>query len=269
MVRRYEQENKAEKSTPSSPLRTTIARYFNLEEKNNQDINPQPPRKAENETENQPDTPSAVITDTSAANINASDLHQDFILGELSREEARDIVKNSVVHGNPNASVLFVQFCDYTTSTYCKEFFKDWAMFSYQETLKNNLAYVYKSFPSSFSEEVLLPHKAMVCVKNSGSPQQVLWFHNALYQQSENLDISVVWKINNELNLPPIAECLTNKFTLLALQNDMKENKNRYDITSLPTNIILNLNSWKRVKVPWYYSLEDMTTALLYVEQQQ
>lgn len=272
MTNRYTSNDKVTKDIPDSKFLSRIWNTLNISPKIDSNT-------TWNDTDTQEETtpwdgvwnqtpPAAEINDTSQGIVDTDDLHEEFVLWEVSREKAREILANSVVHWNPNATVLFIQYCDYTTSNYCREFFRDWAMFSYQETLENNLAYAYKWFPTSFDDDVVLPHKAMVCAKNSGSPQQVLWFHNSLFQQADKLDISLIWKINNELKLPPIAECLVNNFTLLALQNDMKESSRLFDITALPTNIVINLNSGKRLKIPGYYDLEDVKNWLKYIEQQ-
>ena len=90
-----------------------------------------------------------------------------------------NLIKGSIIMGNPNAKITIVEFGDYQC-TFCYKFHDETMKKITNEYIKtNNVNFIYKDFPLN-GEQSILASEASYCAQKQGK----FWeYHNTLYNK--------------------------------------------------------------------------------------
>ena len=107
-------------------------------------------------------------------------LHPDFITGVTTSQALIDILGEASVLGNPNASLILLQRCDFD-SRYCYAGYEDGELFDYIEAYPE-LGYQFKSYPRTKDSGVTLQHQAARCADQLADDETYISYYFSLYQ---------------------------------------------------------------------------------------
>ena len=160
-----------------------------------------------------------------------------------------NLIKGSIIMGNPNAKITIVKFGDYQC-TLCYKFHDETMKKITDEYIKtNNVNFIYKDFPLN-GKESILASEAVYCAQK----QNKFWeYHNALYDNwgGENTgwiteDSLLVFARDLEMNLDDFSQCLgKSEFRLKVLDNEQFGRE--IGINATPSFLIFNDNEIYRI----------------------
>ena len=160
-----------------------------------------------------------------------------------------NLIKGSIIMGNPNAKITIVEFGDYQC-TFCYKFHDETMKKITNEYIKtNNVNFIYKDFPLN-GEQSILASEAVYCAQK----QNKFWeYHNALYDNwgGENTgwiteDILLVFARDLEMNLDDFSQCLgKSEFRQKVLDNEQFGRE--IGINATPSFLIFNDNEIYRI----------------------
>ena len=176
-----------------------------------------------------------------------SNLEQDLSNPSLLTKE--NLIKGSIIMGDPNAKITIVEFGDYQC-TFCYKFHEETMKKITDEYIKtNNVNFIYKDFPLN-GKESILASEAVYCAQK----QNKFWeYHNALYDNwgGENTgwiteDSLLVFARDLEMNLDDFSQCLgKSEFRQKVLDNEQFGRE--IGINATPSFLIFNDNEIYRI----------------------
>ena len=176
-----------------------------------------------------------------------SNLEQDLSNPSLLTKE--NLIKGSILMGDPNAEITIVEFGDYQC-TFCYKFHDETMKKITDEYIKtNNVNFIYKDFPLN-GKESILASEAVYCAQK----QNKFWeYHNALYDNwgGENTgwiteDSLLVFARDLEMNLDDFSQCLgKSEFRQKVLDNEQFGRE--IGINATPSFLIFNDNEMYRI----------------------
>ena len=165
---------------------------------------------------------------------------------DLTKE---NLIKGSVIMGNPNAKITIVEFGDYQC-TFCYKFHDETMKKITDEYIKtNNVNFVYKDFPLN-GEQSILASEAAYCAEK----QNKFWeYHNTLYNNwgGENTgwiteNVLLGFARDLEMNLDDFSQCLENsEFRQKVLDNEQFGRE--IGINATPSFLIFDDNEIYRI----------------------
>ena len=157
-----------------------------------------------------------------------SNLEQDSSNPSLLTKE--NLIKGSIIMGNPNAKITIVEFGDYQC-TFCYKFHDETMKKITDEYIKtNNVNFIYKDFPLN-GKQSILASEAVYCAQK----QNKFWeYHNTLYNNwgGENTgwiteNVLLGFARDLEMNLDDFSQCLGNsEFRQKVLDNEQFGQRN-------------------------------------------
>ena len=160
-----------------------------------------------------------------------------------------NLIKGSIIMGNPNAKITIVEFGDYQC-TFCYKFHDETMKKITDEYIKtNNVNFVYKDFPLN-GEQSILASEAAYCAEK----QNKFWeYHNTLYNNwgGENTgwiteNVLLGFARDLEMNLDDFSQCLGNsEFRQKVLDNEQFGRE--IGINATPSFLIFNDNEIYRI----------------------
>ena len=176
-----------------------------------------------------------------------SNLEQDSSNPSLLTKE--NLIKGSVLMGNPNAKITIVEFGDYQC-TFCYKFHDETMKKITDEYIKtNNVNFIYKDFPLN-GKQSILASEAVYCAQK----QNKFWeYHNTLYNNwgGENTgwiteNVLLGFARDLEMNLDDFSQCLGNsEFRQKVLDNEQFGRE--IGINATPSFLIFNDNEVYRI----------------------
>ena len=176
-----------------------------------------------------------------------SNLEQDSSNPSLLTKE--NLIKGSVLMGNPNAKITIVEFGDYQC-TFCYKFHDETMKKITDEYIKtNNVNFIYKDFPLN-GKQSILASEAVYCAQK----QNKFWeYHNTLYNNwgGENTgwiteNVLLGFARDLEMNLDDFSQCLGNsEFRQKVLDNEQFGRE--IGINATPSFLIFNDNEIYRI----------------------
>jgi hypothetical protein len=192
-------------------------------------------------------------------------LDAEFSQGELDKAQLATLLQDLPTKGATDARVVIIEYCHYD-STYCKQAYDDGALLGYQAAYPAQVQYAYEPMLPSSDDATALPHLATMCARALGSTKQYFAFHSMQYE-NYTTDAQALLDDANVLGIHGMQECMQGFAQRLALQKSIKASKALFDLTSLPTYILLNKQTGKYVKVPGLYEEKQVLDALAYILQ--
>ena len=160
-----------------------------------------------------------------------------------------NLIKGSIIMGNPNAKITIVEFGDYQC-TFCYKFHDETMKKITDEYIKtNNVNFVYKDFPLN-GEQSILASEAAYCAEK----QNKFWeYHNTLYNNwggentgwiTENVLLGFAKDVR--LNLDDFSQCLgKSEFRQKVLDNEQFGRE--IGINATPSFLIFNNDEVYRI----------------------
>ena len=176
-----------------------------------------------------------------------SNLEQDLSNPSLLTKE--NLIKGSIIMGDPNAKITIVEFGDYQC-TFCYKFHEETMKKITDEYIKtNNVNFIYKDFPLN-GKQSILASEAVYCAQK----QNKFWeYHNTLYNNwgGENTgwiteNVLLGFARDLEMNLDDFSQCLGNsEFRQKVLDNERFGRE--IGINATPSFLIFNDNEIYRI----------------------
>jgi len=176
-----------------------------------------------------------------------SNLEQDLSNPSLLTKE--NLIKGSIIMGDPNAKITIVEFGDYQC-TFCYKFHEETMKKITDEYIKtNNVNFIYKDFPLN-GKQSILASEAVYCAQK----QNKFWeYHNTLYNNwgGENTgwiteNVLLGFARDLEMNLDDFSQCLENsEFRQKVLDNEQFGRE--IGINATPSFLIFNDNEIYRI----------------------
>ena len=176
-----------------------------------------------------------------------SNLEQDLSNPSLLTKE--NLIKGSILMGDPNAKITIVEFGDYQC-TFCYKFHEETMKKITDEYIKtNNVNFIYKDFPLN-GKQSILASEAVYCAQK----QNKFWeYHNTLYTNwgGENTgwiteNVLLGFARDLEMNLDDFSQCLGNsEFRQKVLDNERFGRE--IGINATPSFLIFNDNEIYRI----------------------
>ena len=176
-----------------------------------------------------------------------SNLEQDLSNPSLLTKE--NLIKGSIIMGDPNAKITIVEFGDYQC-TFCYKFHEETMKKITDEYIKtNNVNFIYKDFPLN-GKQSILASEAVYCAQK----QNKFWeYHNILYNNwgGENTgwiteNVLLGFAKDLEMNLDDFSQCLGNsEFRQKVLDNERFGRE--IGINATPSFLIFNDNEIYRI----------------------
>ncbi|MDC0063912.1 thioredoxin domain-containing protein [Candidatus Nitrosopelagicus sp.] len=160
-----------------------------------------------------------------------------------------NLIKDSIIMGNPNAKITIVEFGDYQC-TFCYKFHDETMKKITDDYIKtNNVNFIYKDFPLN-GEQSIFASEAVYCAEK----QNKFWeYHNTLYDNwggentgwiTENVLLGFARDIG--LNLDDFSKCLEkSEFRQKVLDNEQFGRE--IGINATPSFLIFNDNEIYRI----------------------
>ena len=176
-----------------------------------------------------------------------SNLEQDLSNPSLLTKE--NLIKGSIIMGDPNAKITIVEFGDYQC-TFCYKFHEETMKKITDEYIKtNNVNFIYKDFPLN-GKQSILASEAVYCAQK----QNKFWeYHNTLYNNwggentgliTENVLLGFAKDVR--LNLDDFSQCLENSEFRQKVLNNEQFGKN-IGINATPSFLIFNNDEVYRI----------------------
>lgn len=190
-------------------------------------------------------------------------LHPDFVTWSLTQEELDRVMNIGVVWWATDGRVLWLHYCDFD-ATYCQISYDKGIVYDYFEAFPQDLQYIFKSFPPTTRENDLLPHFASLCTIDKNNPDQFFDFYGWLYKKGKDVreninELIALWR---SFGIDDLGTCLDTNNYFFLIQQETKLAKRLFTITSLPTNIFINKQTWDWIKAPGYYETEEVVPAI-------
>lgn len=240
------QDDKLSQSKIFSPLRSRLV------SNNSIDQNWEIPQESDLPSDNKDiDWPSAVARMW-------EELIPELSYGSISTQSYNAIISKWSILGNKNADYLMIQYCDYSMK-YCNQSQRDGALIAYQDALDSNLWYMLKPFLLDTNPNSEIQHHALQCAQKTWNDSQINRMHAVLFDLEEVNDIR---KTGTQLKIEWFESCFLNDSSLQSLTEQRTMARDSFNISQLPSFVLIDTRSLDRTLIPGLYE-EELVTAYL------
>lgn len=212
--------------------------------------------------QNQPlDNTISVPNDTTVWNTTIrvkQELLPELVYGSLSRQQYSTLLTNWSVLWNQDADYIMLQYCDYSMK-YCRQSQREGTLIAYQDALNTNLWYILKPFLLESNTMSQTQHHALQCAQKTWNESQINRMHALLFNLDSRDEIRKSWE---QLDIPWFQSCLINTSSLESLISQRNLARNTFEITQLPSFVMIDTRTLDWTLIPGLYEEELVTSYL-------
>ncbi len=151
---------------------------------------------------------------------------------------------------------VVIEYCPHSQDI-CKQAAKAWVRTYFENTIESP-DYTIRPFMWNIWGIDELIWAGEVCVPF----QKLADYHKEIYA-IKTLTPEALGTIGKKLKVENFWACLEEVNVKLVLRNQIQSAKNAFQLSSIPTYVIIDTKSNKRLKVPWLYPLNDIDALLI------
>lgn len=248
-----------EKNWSFASIEQTFRAFFSNDTSNNNDAST-PGNDAWNDSVNTPWTP---------WNGDTRRLHEDITQWTLSDASFRGLTEDTVFVGPEQSPFALFIWCDFDSS-YCKEFYDNADMTTYQLAFQDRLQVYFKGYATKtrWLNSTYNTHHARLCGEKLWNWPQRTRLQQFLFN-NPYVSIETLVEQWDRLWIDWFAWCLLTSNSNERLETQKLQAKNLFSIRALPSFVFYNKSTQQWFLIPWYYDNIEIAESLAFIAETQ